>query len=205
MSIGRVIGQSFDRSFRLYQDLIDAIDETVLSSKLGLLPSNTAGLQLWCVVGARESFVKAIAANQWSGFTCSLETTTDKESVADALRRTAYSVSEALKTIDMQIPQRITSARTRSRSQQLLHFLAKRSMLSMLPKWRPLNRCLETWTKRSWRWLEKRSSNQGAGVRGHWVSLLMYFFLTPLTRLSSETPNDRCPSSRAREAAAVIQ
>jgi len=100
MPIGTIIEESFSRSFALYRDLIDSIDETALSSKLPQLPSNTLGLQLWCVVGARESYSRAIEANQWSGFSCSLKSTTDISSVADALHRSANAVSEILKTID---------------------------------------------------------------------------------------------------------
>ncbi|PHR96517.1 MAG: hypothetical protein COA78_28620 [Blastopirellula sp.] len=100
MPIEKTIEESFDRSFALYRDLVDSLDEATLSSKLPQLPSNTLGQQLWCVVGARESFSKAITANQWSGFVCSLETTTSKTSVADALRRSATAVSIVLKTID---------------------------------------------------------------------------------------------------------
>lgn len=98
MPISTIIAESFDRSFALYRDLVDSIDEAVLSSGLPGLPSNTLGLQLWCVVGARESHSKAIEANGWSGFSCSLDTTTDKEVVADALRRSAESVSKVLET-----------------------------------------------------------------------------------------------------------
>ncbi|MBS1910625.1 MAG: hypothetical protein JST22_01440 [Bacteroidetes bacterium] len=100
MPIGTIIEESFSRSFALYRDLIDSIDESALSSRLPQLPSNTLGLQLWCVIGARESYGKAIEANQWSGFSCSLKSPTDISSVADALHRSANALSEILKTID---------------------------------------------------------------------------------------------------------
>jgi len=100
MSLGAEIEKSFDRSFGLYNDLLGAIEEPMLSSKLPGLPSNTIGLQLWCVVGARESFSQAIMANKWSGFSCSLATTTKKEDVGDALRRSAEVVSDALEMVD---------------------------------------------------------------------------------------------------------
>ncbi|QDU10111.1 hypothetical protein [Gimesia aquarii] len=99
MPLTTVINESFDRSFTLYRDLIESIEESTLSSKLARLPSNTLGLQLWCVIGARESFSKAIKANQWSGFSCSLENTDNKVSVAEALHRSESAVSEALETI----------------------------------------------------------------------------------------------------------
>lgn len=100
MPITHIIADSLDRSFTLYRDLIESLDETTLSSKLPQLPSNTLGLQLWCVVGARESYSRAIQANQWSGFTCSLETVSVKTPVAEALARSARAVSDALESIE---------------------------------------------------------------------------------------------------------
>lgn len=100
MPITQIISDSLERSFSLYHDLIESLNETVLSSKLPLLPSNTLGLQLWCVVGARESYSQAIKANQWVGFTCSLETATLKIPVAEALSRSAQAVSDVLKSIE---------------------------------------------------------------------------------------------------------
>lgn len=91
---------SFQRSFHLYADLAESIHESDLAKKLPHLPSNSIGLQLWCVVGARESFSKAIEANQWQGFTCSLATVEMKESVIAALQRSAEAVSNVLQTID---------------------------------------------------------------------------------------------------------
>ncbi len=100
MPLTSIIQDSFDRSFALYRDLVVSLDDDTLSSKLADLPSNTVGLQLWCVVGARESFTRAIQANHWSGFSCSLDSTTEKAPVADALHRTAEGVSGILQTID---------------------------------------------------------------------------------------------------------
>lgn len=100
MPLGTTIQESFDRSFTLYRDLIDSMDAAALNSRLPQVPSNTVGLQLWCVVGGRESFRKAIEANGWTGFSCSLESTTEKIPVAEALRRSAEAVSSVLETID---------------------------------------------------------------------------------------------------------
>lgn len=99
MSLPSIIVERFDRSSALYRDLIDSIDDGTLGSKLPGLPSNTVGLQLWCVVGARESYTAAIEANEWSGFSCSLDSVTRTAPVAEALRRSAEGVSEVLSAI----------------------------------------------------------------------------------------------------------
>ena len=92
------VADRLDRSFGLYRDLVPILDERVLAAKLGDLPSNTVGAQLWCVIGARESYARAIAAGQWSGFSCSLNEPGDPAEVADALARSADAVTQVLRS-----------------------------------------------------------------------------------------------------------
>lgn len=72
MSIEAAVRERFERSFGLYRDLIASIGEPTIGSRLGELPSNTVGAQLWCVVGARESYSRAIEAGRWAGFAIDL-------------------------------------------------------------------------------------------------------------------------------------
>lgn len=74
-----------DRSFRLTRDLVDHLDESALGLDLPQLPSNRIAAQLWCIVGARESYAMAIEAGTWSGFSCTLETPRVKSAVLAAL------------------------------------------------------------------------------------------------------------------------
>jgi len=97
--LASIVG-SFDRSFTMYEDLIGTLDETALLSELPNLPSNTIGLQLWCVVGARESYTRAIRANEWTGFACSLESVSHRDVVAEALSSSAQGISSLLGSID---------------------------------------------------------------------------------------------------------
>ena len=99
-TLSTTLKNSFDRSFKLYDDLAQSLDESTLSSKLPNLPSNTIGLQLWCVVGARESYSQAIAADKWLGFSCSLEKPHDKVDVLSALINSGKVVLEVLVDID---------------------------------------------------------------------------------------------------------
>jgi hypothetical protein len=102
MPLTNTLKQSFNRSFNLYQELINSLDEEQLSAKLPNLPSNTIGAQIWCVVGARESYSKAIQADEWAGFKCSLgaKQVTIKSEVLAALTRSEQSVLEALSSIE---------------------------------------------------------------------------------------------------------
>jgi hypothetical protein len=83
------IGTSFERSFGLYRDLLGVLDARTLTLRLPGMPSNSIGAQLWCVVGARESYARAIEAGAWAGFTCSLDEPGDPERVAAALESSA--------------------------------------------------------------------------------------------------------------------
>jgi hypothetical protein len=77
-----------ERSFKLTHDLVSHLDEISLTLDLPNLPSNRIAGQLWCMVGARESYLKGIESGSWQGFSCSLTTPRVKESVLDVLQST---------------------------------------------------------------------------------------------------------------------
>jgi hypothetical protein len=87
--------------FRLYDDLVGALPEGSLARDLAGLPSNTIGQQLWCVIGARESYARALAAGAWQGFACGLPhgQAGDAAAVAAQLRRTAGEAEAALAAV----------------------------------------------------------------------------------------------------------
>ena len=64
------IKEKLERSFKLYEELIGFLSEDALAKKLPGLPSNELGQQLWCVIGARNSYLKALEAGEWKGFEC---------------------------------------------------------------------------------------------------------------------------------------
>lgn len=102
------VRNTFERSFGLYRDLLAVLDERALASGLPGLPSNSIGAQLWCVVGARESYARAIDAGAWAGFTCSLDEPGDPANVTASLDSSAASVSRVLDS-----PEQFTDAQDR--------------------------------------------------------------------------------------------
>jgi hypothetical protein len=94
------VRERFERSFGMYRDLVEVIDGDALERHLGDLRSNTVGAQLWCVVGARESYSRAIEAGAWSGFSCSLDDAADPAKVRAALDRSGEAVQAALVGLD---------------------------------------------------------------------------------------------------------
>lgn len=100
MSLATVLASRLERSFALYDDFVASLDEAALGESLPGLPSNAIGLQLWCVVGARESYTLAIRTGGWAGFSCSLVAPLEKESVVAALARSATEASDVFPLID---------------------------------------------------------------------------------------------------------
>jgi hypothetical protein len=88
-----------ERAFALTADLVEYLEEAALGADLPNLPSNRISGQLWCVVGARESYSAAIEASEWQGFSCSLKAPDDKVAVLAALQSSA----ERLSGIDFEL------------------------------------------------------------------------------------------------------
>jgi hypothetical protein len=83
-----------DKAFGLTRDLFVHLDEPSLLLDLGGMPSNRIAGQVWCIVGARESFAKAINAGEWQGFACSLTKPDEKRAVLDALDSSQRALDE---------------------------------------------------------------------------------------------------------------
>lgn len=88
------------RSFDLFDELVREIPESALSDHLPAGRSNTIGQQLWCVVGARESYRRAIESGGWAGFSCTLtaEGCKSRSSVLQALSASGSGISTILET-----------------------------------------------------------------------------------------------------------
>jgi len=92
--VNEILRRRFARANILYLDLVDALTAEQLGSRLPGLPSDTAGHQLWCVLGARESYVRAARAGEWQGFTSPVSDaqTTDADALRAAFAATAADV-----------------------------------------------------------------------------------------------------------------
>jgi hypothetical protein len=92
-----LIDTRLDALFELYDELIASLDDTQLRQSLPV-PSNPIGLQLWCVVGARETWAHALETGTWGPFACSIasfEDTRNSDLVAGALAASASAFREA--------------------------------------------------------------------------------------------------------------
>jgi len=92
-SMRQLLKTRLERAFALTSDLVDHLEQGALGADLPSLPSNRVSGQLWCVVGARESYSAAIEAGEWRGFSCSLKAPGEKVAVLAALRSSADRLS----------------------------------------------------------------------------------------------------------------
>lgn len=91
-----LLNQKLKRAFDLTLDLVESLSQEHLTLKLQDLPSNSIGHQLWCVIGARESYFKAIQQAQWAGFSCSLSDLTSREEIISCLGNTSNDIQTFL-------------------------------------------------------------------------------------------------------------
>lgn len=84
----------------LYLDLLDALPPDRLRARLPGVRSSPVSNHFWCVVGARESYVRAARAGSWQGFDCSLADDEDADQVRAALEHSAAEVDAWLGELD---------------------------------------------------------------------------------------------------------
>lgn len=98
----QLVDARLDAVFELYDELVASLDGGQLRRSLPV-PSNPLGMQLWCVVGARETWARAMETGAWGPFSCSLESFEDTmkpELVVAALAGSASAFREAASASD---------------------------------------------------------------------------------------------------------
>jgi len=93
--INRVL-QAMELTFQFYHHISDES----LTLRIHNTPSNTIGEQAWCIIGARESYLKALKKGSWDGFSCSLSDCTDKKLIISKLEKTAANLRVFLEDTD---------------------------------------------------------------------------------------------------------
>ena len=100
-----IVLANLEGRFGFYADLARQVDDATLSASVDVPGHRSIGLHLWCVVGARESYAKAIAAGEMRGWASSLENFTRSE-VSAKLAAAAQAVLDAVSGIAEWTPER---------------------------------------------------------------------------------------------------
>ena len=85
--------------FESYGELIDQVDDQALTERIDAPKHKSLAEHLWCVVGARESYAKALVAGEWVGFNCSM-TKYERSDFESKLIDSASEVQAAIESID---------------------------------------------------------------------------------------------------------
>jgi hypothetical protein len=85
--------------FTAYAELVSRLPQEAITERLAAPKHKSLGEHLWCVVGARESYARALAAGAWSGFACSMKRFSREDFVA-ALDASAEAALEAIEHVD---------------------------------------------------------------------------------------------------------
>jgi hypothetical protein len=91
--------------FGAYEDLIGDVAEADLALTVDVPAHKSLADHLWCVVGSRESYVRALAAGKWAGFDCSMSAFRRGDFEA-ALARTAREAATAVEGVTDWTPAR---------------------------------------------------------------------------------------------------
>ncbi|MHA6250463.1 hypothetical protein [Oceanobacillus sp. CAU 1775] len=88
------------QALSLTDEFYNHINEDCLGLRILDVPSNTIGEQAYCIIGARESYLKALKFGQWEGFNCSLAETNDKTLISNKLKETHRNIESFLQAND---------------------------------------------------------------------------------------------------------
>ena len=84
--------------FEAYSDLAETLDDDLLTQAIDLPKHKTLAEHLWCVVGARESYARAIEQGSWAGFSCSMKASSTTE-FREKLRDSSKAAELAIRAV----------------------------------------------------------------------------------------------------------
>ncbi len=93
-----LILENLKTRFAAYDDLALELDDTALDARIDVPKYKSLKEHLWCVVGARESYAKALKAGAWKGFACSM-TALSTDDFKTALKSSAVGVVNAANAV----------------------------------------------------------------------------------------------------------
>jgi len=96
--------RNLEKRIASYDDFVRALDLADLGANHDVPKNKSVADHLWCIVGARESYARAIAAGAWQGFSCSLQSY-DRASFEEALASSGASLLAAIRAVTTWTPE----------------------------------------------------------------------------------------------------
>jgi hypothetical protein len=94
-----ILKQRVLQALSLTDDFYNHINDGGLRLRISDVPSNTIGEQAYCIIGARESYLKALKVGQWDGFECSLTDSNNRTLVISKMEETHRNIERFLQDI----------------------------------------------------------------------------------------------------------
>jgi hypothetical protein len=92
-----ILKQRVLQALSLTDDFYNTINDDCLRLKISNVSSNTIGEQAYCIIGARESYLKSLEIGHWAGFHCSLTDSNNKTKIISKLEQTHTNIERFLK------------------------------------------------------------------------------------------------------------
>lgn len=99
------IVDNLSKRIGFYDDLIDQANDSTLAAELAVPRNRSLGAHLWCIVGTRESYAKAIAAGEMGGWSSSVEKF-EQDEFRDKLTRSGRDLLNAINAVSDWTPER---------------------------------------------------------------------------------------------------
>ena len=97
--------KSIERRLTSYNEVIDGITAEQLAQEIDLPRHKSLLVHLWCVIGARESYTRALRSGKWEGFESSMVEYSHQE-FRDKLRSSAEELLSVASGMDEWTPER---------------------------------------------------------------------------------------------------
>lgn len=103
-ALSRVYLQQWEGIRGMTYDYLAVLSPTDLSLRLPFPESQDLLYQLWCMVGAHESYLRELQAGSWQGFSCSLDALQDYtlEAIARQMRTSDQAMAALLGEMDLE-------------------------------------------------------------------------------------------------------
>ena len=93
------------KRFEFYADLAKETDDDTINAELDVTRNRSLGLHLWCIVGARESYAKAITAGEMRGWESSVQKL-ERDEFVRKLAASSATLLEAIRAVGDWTPAR---------------------------------------------------------------------------------------------------
>ena len=86
--------------FRNFENLVESLESSTLTQHLEVPKNKSVGEHFWCLIGARESYTRALKAGGWEGFSCSLKRIDKAPLILEHLQASSAAFQQTVDTIE---------------------------------------------------------------------------------------------------------